>query len=633
MTFNNQSDPIEEMFDRAGPLWSEEEIAKLFELKPEDNAFNSPSQVQEPVSIASSSPGPNLPKDEESEKLGITAQDLIGSEDNPHENQTKPTFASNPFAKFGAVGLMMAGIFSVGAIFLNGVMNTPIGRAPSSIEEETPEPVASQPNSDASQDEIGELKTQLAIGQQSQQLEDWSQRRRQRVPTGVESPESLQDEEQEAEELPDLPEPERTSPAPRPSILPEPSPALGASSRPAPSLPPAVRPAQSVRPQTPRLETIQEPTPKPEPIIEEPLLEPEPIPEPIEETEVIPESQPEPVPEEIDPMQQYALLGALGSYGQMPVPEISHLEEVAEVAQGNTIPVAELVQPYDVGVQSLPQEQNILGAASIIQPLPEEQTILAAKEFQLVNTPDDMGITAWTQNEPTQVGVKSSSVSGTPAQNAQNQLQIGRTLLGELVTSLWANPSEPSSELFVVKLTTPLTSTDGTMLFPVGTQVIFETSAIASNGVVEASAIALVDGHQEYRLPSGVLSIQGENGQPLIARQRSASSEGVANRDARAFGMGALARVGDVLSQPDISEQFSSSGGFSSTQYSRSQRRGGWQSITGAALSGGFSALSQRLEERERLALEQLSQQSPLWMVKAGTTVTLFINGTFEFRP
>jgi hypothetical protein len=106
----------------------------------------------------------------------------------------------------------------------------------------------------------------------------------------------------------------------------------------------------------------------------------------------------------------------------------------------------------------------------------------------------------------------------------------------------------------------------------------------------------------------------------------------MANRDARAFAVGALARVGDVLSQPDIIEQFSSSGSFSSTQYSRSQGRGGWQSITGAALSGGFGALSQRLEERERLALQQLEEQSPLWMVEAGTPVTLFVHGTFEFK-
>ncbi|MGL5193407.1 MAG: hypothetical protein ACRC8Y_07360, partial [Chroococcales cyanobacterium] len=283
-------------------------------------------------------------------------------------------------------------------------------------------------------------------------------------------------------------------------------------------------------------------------------------------------------------------------------------------------------------IKPLPEEQNILVAATNIKPVPEEQNILAVNSVRPVaNAANDRGITDWAKDVQSSFGVKSSSFNGTPAHNFQNRLQIGRSLAGELVTSLWANPAEGSSELFVVNLTEPLTSTDGKVLFPIGTRVIFETTAIASNGLVEATAVALVDGHQEYRLPPGVLSIQGKDGQPLIARQRSASEEGMANRDARTFAVGALARVGDVLSQPDIIEQFSSSGSFSSTQYSRSQRRGGWQSITGAALSGGFGSLSQRLEQRERLALQQLDQQSPLWVVESGTPVTLFINGTFDF--
>ncbi|MCT7968387.1 TrbI/VirB10 family protein [Laspinema sp. D1] len=648
MKSNNPSNSIDEMFDRAVPLWSEEEIAKLFELNPEVDTSVTGPKIQDEVIMETFPPSVNLRDDEESGELGITAQDLIESDDNPHNNSTKPTFSGNPFAKFGAVGLMMAVLFAMGAIFLNGVMNTPIGRAPSSTKESAKESVATPSNSDGSENEIGELKTQLALGRQSEQLEDWSQRRREAVPTAVESPETLPGGEQDAEERSDLPEPEVTSISPRPSSPPAPSPP-----------PPAVRPVQSVRPATPRTEPIREPEPipepepirKPEPIREpepipepEPIREPEPIqkPEPIREPEPILESQRGPVPEAIDPMQQYALLGALGSYGQISVPEMSHLEDPSEVASVDDIPIAELVQPSSEGSQLLPEEQNILAAAPRVQPLPEEQNILTAKPviqdtFQLANAPDEMGITFQANQLQTEAGVKSSSagrvapalLNGTLA---QNQLQIGRSLSGELLTSVWVNPSEGSSNLFVVKLTAPLSSTDGTVLFPVGTRVIFEAKAIASNGVVEATAIALVDGHQEYRLPPSVLSIQGEDGQPLIARQRSASSQGIANRDARAFAVGALAQVGDVLSQPDVMEQFSSSGSFSSTQYSRSQRRGGWQSITGATLSGGLGALSQRLEERERLALEQLEQQSPLWMVEAGTPVTLFVHGTFQFR-
>jgi hypothetical protein len=137
----------------------------------------------------------------------------------------------------------------------------------------------------------------------------------------------------------------------------------------------------------------------------------------------------------------------------------------------------------------------------------------------------------------------------------------------------------------------------------------------------------VIDG-QEYVLPPGSINIRGNDGQPLIAQRWGDKGPAIASGDITTFLFGAASRVGQVLTQPDTQSSTSVNGyGFSSSTTSSS----GDRNILGAVLDGGFTPLTQQILKRNERGLEEMMSRPNVWYVRAGATVQVFVNQSFEF--
>jgi hypothetical protein len=138
--------------------WNEESFAKLLGLNDEKNSdkktqlIESAEVVQGEINNQDTNP--------------IATHELF---DDPQLGKTQPTFYGNPFAKFGAVGLVMLVVFGTAATVLNSIMSGKPRIAPTIANREESKPkVEIADNSQAT--ETGKLKAELALSTQAEKI-------------------------------------------------------------------------------------------------------------------------------------------------------------------------------------------------------------------------------------------------------------------------------------------------------------------------------------------------------------------------------------------------------------------------------------------------------------------------------
>jgi hypothetical protein len=89
--------------------------------------------------------------------------------DDPQLGKTQPTFYGNPFAKFGAVGLVMLVVFGAGATVLNSIMSGKPKIAPTIANRETSKPKVEMADN-YQEAETGKLKAELALSTQAEKI-------------------------------------------------------------------------------------------------------------------------------------------------------------------------------------------------------------------------------------------------------------------------------------------------------------------------------------------------------------------------------------------------------------------------------------------------------------------------------
>ncbi|MEO0688214.1 MAG: conjugal transfer protein TrbI, partial [Cyanobacteria bacterium J06649_11] len=89
--------------------------------------------------------------------------------DSPHEGKTQPNFYSNPFAKFGAVGLVMLVVFGSAATVLNSIMSGSLKTAPPTQYSKQSKPKVEIAD-DSNERETGKLKAELALSTQAEKI-------------------------------------------------------------------------------------------------------------------------------------------------------------------------------------------------------------------------------------------------------------------------------------------------------------------------------------------------------------------------------------------------------------------------------------------------------------------------------
>ncbi|NJL64923.1 MAG: TrbI/VirB10 family protein [Methylacidiphilales bacterium] len=138
--------------------WDEASFAKLLGLNDEKQPDNqtgfveSEDLLEEEINNQDTSP--------------VATHELF---DDPQLGKTQPTFYGNPFAKFGAVGLVMLVVFGAAATVLNSIMSGKPRIAPTIANQEVDKPkLEIADNSQVT--ETGKLKAELALSTQADKI-------------------------------------------------------------------------------------------------------------------------------------------------------------------------------------------------------------------------------------------------------------------------------------------------------------------------------------------------------------------------------------------------------------------------------------------------------------------------------
>jgi hypothetical protein len=203
------------------------------------------------------------------------------------------------------------------------------------------------------------------------------------------------------------------------------------------------------------------------------------------------------------------------------------------------------------------------------------------------------------------------------------------TLVTPLVMPETSNNSRSQEQTntlrFVARLNEPLYSNTGEIAIPAGTQVTIAMISVDSTSGVRAEVAAILKDGTEYPLSPGTISVLGEAGSPLIARPYDNKGSEIAKYDATLGTIAGLAKVGEIINQPDeeVTEDLPLGG-------TRTRSRNNNRNLAAAFLEGAFSKLSETVSKRTERATDEINRRPNVWYVPKNTRVTIKVDRSIK---
>ncbi|MBE9206078.1 TrbI/VirB10 family protein [Nostoc sp. LEGE 06077] len=203
------------------------------------------------------------------------------------------------------------------------------------------------------------------------------------------------------------------------------------------------------------------------------------------------------------------------------------------------------------------------------------------------------------------------------------------TLVTPLVmpqTSNNARSQEQTNTLrFVARLNEPLYSNTGEIAIPAGTQVTIAMISVDSTSGVRAEVTAILKDGTEYPLSPGTISVLGEAGSPLIARPYDDKGSEIAKYDATLGTIAGLAKVGEIINQPDeeVTEDLPLGG-------TRTRSRNNNRNLGAAFLEGAFGKLGETVSKRTERATDEINRRPNVWYVPKDTKITIKVDRSIK---
>lgn len=513
--------------------WDEASFARLLGLNDEQrtqsqaNSIQSEQLLEEEVNNQNTNP--------------IATHELF---DDPQLGKTQPNFYENPFAKFGAVGLVMLIVFGAAATILNSIMSGKPKVAPTIANREVSKPKVEL--ADNSQEvETGKLKAELALSTQAEKIK--SVERYQTRKPAITRPNSLA----KKQNISPIVAP-RKIPKQQVTYIPR-------------SIPQRVRYHPPRATYQPRIQPVANQVNPPS----------------------LPKSLPKPVikQQEMNPVEEWREISSLGSYGSV---EIADVSKTNPQLTNNSNP-----EPKQQQIPNIPRA-TLVSAKSI-----QNSIVPTIYDSQLEPLHEEEALIIENQNTPQlTIGTSADGKLITPIVWANNRVN----------TANKQSDNQHQSNKFIIQISQSLKNEQGSVILPKNSQIIVRVKDIQKSGFIELEGTgAVIDGN-EYALPEGAIAIRGKSGQPLIASSWGDKGGEIAARDAKTFAVGSLAKVGKVLNQPKSEQTSTNSGfggtsSFSSVRRNRSNilgavLEGGFEPLTQQILQRNQQAL-QEIQRRK----------------------------------
>jgi hypothetical protein len=486
----------------------------------------------------------------------------------PQEVRTKESLSSNPFAKLGLVGAGTLGIVLVAGVFLSQLMNT--GKQQPKKNNVS---MRSQPISDSRpqqlQSELETLKTKLALTEQAEAVKAAQQKLRLQKPTPV---------------------------AARPVSQPQPPTSVNRVRIPLERIPTPVRTVY-----VPRVVTVERvvkvPSIPPKTIPQKPAnsqILPSPLPIVAANTQPIVTVTPKPTP---DPLQEWAKLAKLGSYGMVTM-------------TGNSVQAA-----TPTPTPTPPVNNTRLAANTKPDDEPEEEPTPAASQTKQ-QTPKSVA-----------VGTRAKAVFAT-------------AVFGETTRTTNSNKKDESGkDVFVVRLKEPLKSVDGAIALPAKTEFLAQVRSISEQGFLQMDVVKVIvptnnNNFTEKSLPPNAITVRATQGKPLIASQYSNQGGSVAGlTDVGVFALNGVGKAAEIFNRPDTRLQCPPNGTSTATGFTNCfQTTDNRRNILAGVLEGGATNIAQQISQRNQQNIsKRQSQRTNVWFIPAGKEIEIYVNQTTQF--
>ncbi|MDM9383548.1 TrbI/VirB10 family protein [Chlorogloeopsis sp. ULAP01] len=203
------------------------------------------------------------------------------------------------------------------------------------------------------------------------------------------------------------------------------------------------------------------------------------------------------------------------------------------------------------------------------------------------------------------------------------------TLVTPLVIPQTSNNSRSQEQTntlrFVAQLDEPLYNNTGEIAIGAGTLLSITMISVDSTSGVRAEVTAILKDGTEYPVSPGTISVLGEAGSPLIARPHDDKGFEIAKYDATLGTIAGLAKVGEIINQPDeeVTEDLPLGG-------TRTRSRNNNRNLAAAFLEGAFSKLSETVSKRTERATDEINRRPNVWYVPKNTRVTIKVDRSIK---
>ncbi|MBD2473331.1 TrbI/VirB10 family protein [Nostoc sp. FACHB-145] len=321
----------------------------------------------------------------------------------------------------------------------------------------------------------------------------------------------------------------------------------------------------------------------------------------------------------VDPIDEFNRLRSIGSYGLIAYADSSvselTLPDPADTSSLQTNQVQP--QPIDIDSESTSSitEENTSNRIEKIRP----RWQVEAKTTTRVNLassylPQESQILTERKTRYLSVGEEATGILVTPlvkqqtsSKNNQSQKDDGRR--------------------FAAKLTQDLRDNYGEVAIPKGTLLAVELVGVDGGNYATANVRSIIKDNMEFSISAGAISVQGEKGKPLIAKKFFDKGGAIASYDITVGLVGGLAKVGEIINQPDSQSTINNSsiGSFSSAVTQNNRRN-----IAGAFLEGAFGSVGDILSDRAARSTQEILSRPNVWHIPQGTKVTFIVNRSLE---
>ncbi|MUG93833.1 hypothetical protein F7734_16000 [Scytonema sp. UIC 10036] len=491
----------------------------------------------------------------------------------PQELQTKQPLSSNPFAKLGVVGAGTLAVVVVAGTFLtqlmSGTNNKPSTQNRSSIQEAPPQP---KPESRLEQleRENEALKSKLALTEQALAVKAAQQQLR-----------NLKPETPRIAARPNPPLEARDSSREQPRVIVQRIPA-----------PPVVRTVYRDR-----IVTVDRPVRVRQAVARTPNPLPTqlpPVPPPLEPSV---EFTPPPTP---DPLQEWARLAKLGSYGQVSTPDNQNANNATIASRANEIPAP---QP-------------------LVTPRPPVRITPESSTGSLI---------AQRRTKATKSTVVGSSAKATLVKGLYGAVSRG------------SRENNSNNQIVVVQLREALKAEDGSEVIPANAELHTKIRSISEGGLVDLNVDKVVwqdNGDRvEKSVPQDALIISGAGGKPPVATQYSGGGGSSIGRDALMFALGGAQKAGELINRPkekcerDTYYDNDANGNPTILRYGSRYcfNSNSDPDLLAGVLDGGMRSVVPEVMRRSQQAQSQKAQRTNIWWIPAGTKMEVRVNRATQF--